>query len=544
MDAFATAKQFFLEGLKLLEANHLQAAEIQFAQSLALLPDRVSTLNNLAAIKLKRKQFAEAEQFARKAIAVEANSTEAWSNLGIALTALDRPAEALPACDRALESQPACTRLWLTKAMTLLKLKRFDEALQACDQALVLDASQDEILYTKSLILKELNRPDEAQEIHRKSLELRFGLSPVFIAERRATQKADVLIINPKPEDDGSLTSFENLHIRCPNFPGQVAERFQEEFHFTYVLAGVVTNRLAWKQIPQPDFVINNHANGEVVLAEGDLPALTELADRFGVPVVNHPAKVIQSTRDVSVKLLEAIPGVLVPKTTRFSSAGKTGDALLHEIEAQYDYPLITRTLTSQMGRGMTKVDSRAALAEVLAAGLQEQFFVTQFVDSRGGDEFFRKIRAAVVKDAIVIVRVDYDTFWNVHGRKSQKRVPFYLERVYLLDEEKRICHDPEAGLGRPAMQSLRALRERIPLDVFGIDFEVDAEGRVVFYEANATMNLFSTARKEVPNPKVAEDALKQAFQRYLTSLVSAPSAIRSATPSPLWLSSKTRPSA
>ena len=37
--------------------------------------------------------------------------------------------------------------------------------------------------------------------------------------------------------------------------------------------------------------------------------------------------------------------------------------------------------------------------------------------------------------------------------------------------------------------------------------------------EANATMNLFSTARKEVPNPKEVGDRLKEAFQRYFMSL-------------------------
>lgn len=145
---------------------------------------------------------------------------------------------------------------------------------------------------------------------------------------------------------------------------------------------------------------------------------------------------------------------------------------------------------------------------------------MTQFVDSRGENGFFRKIRAAIVQDEIIITRVDYDTDYNVHGRKSEKRVPFYLENAYLLDEEKRICGDPEAGLGQPAIQSLRAIRDRIPLDVFGIDFDVDMDGRLVFFEANATMNLLMTANKQVPNPKEADDHLKLAFQRYLTSLV------------------------
>ena len=141
---------------------------------------------------------------------------------------------------------------------------------------------------------------------------------------------------------------------------------------------------------------------------------------------------------------------------------------------------------------------------------------MTQFVDSRAGNEFFRKIRAAIVKDEIIIMRVDYNTHWNVHGRKSEKRVPFYLENLHLLEEEKRICKDPEAGLGRTAMQALRAIRERIPLDVFGIDFGVDADGRLIFYEANATMNLFSTAPKQIPNPKAGERKFEAGFPALL----------------------------
>ena len=519
MDDFETAKQFFIEGLQLLEANNLQAAELKFARSLEIVPDRLSTLNNLSAIKIKLEKFAEAEEFARRAIALENQSPEAWSNLGIALAKMERHAEALQAYDQALNCNSSYARAWLNKAMTLLELKKYDEASLACDEAVKLDSSQHEIFYTKSLILKELKRPDEAQKIYRKSLEMRAASSPVFIAERHATQKADVLVINENPELDDSLKSFEALLYCCPNFPGQLAERFREDFHFTYVFSGDATSRSAREKIPRPDFVINNNANGEAVISGGNLLGLIEAVDSFGVPVVNHPNKVIQTTRDVSAKLLDDLSGVLVPKTMRFSLFGKTPDELVHEIEDQYEYPLITRTLTAQRGIGMTKVDSRDALNEVLASGFPKEFFVTEFVDSRGGNKFFRKIRAAIVKDEIIIVRVDYDTHWNIHGRKSEKRVPFYLENLYLLDEEKRICLNPEAGLGRSAVQSLRAIRNRIPMDVFGIDFDVDADGRVVFFEANATMNLFSTAQKQVPNPKEADDCLKLALQRYFMSL-------------------------
>jgi glutathione synthase/RimK-type ligase-like ATP-grasp enzyme len=287
------------------------------------------------------------------------------------------------------------------------------------------------------------------------------------------------------------------------------------------VFVGAATSPTARNRIPQPDFVINNYTNGEVLLSEGNLASVKELVESFGVPVVNHPAKAVPTVRDMAARLVTGLPGVRVPKTTRFSAVGKGLEEVIRDVEAQYDYPLITRTLALQHGDGMNKVDSRQALLEALSVGDRpDQFFVTEFVDSRGKNEFHRKIRAAVVKDEIILVRVDYDTFWNVHGRKSEGRVPFYLERPYLLEQEKRICLDPETELGRRAMKSLRGVRERIPLDVLGIDFDVDPDGRVVFYEANATMNLFTTANPAAPNPKEATERLKLAFQRYFTSLL------------------------
>ena len=103
MDYFELAKHHFFEGLRLLEAKDFKGAEFQFARSLELMPDRVSTINNLAGVKLRLKQFAEGEALARRAIALDAASPEAWSNLGTALNATKRPEEALQAYDRALQ---------------------------------------------------------------------------------------------------------------------------------------------------------------------------------------------------------------------------------------------------------------------------------------------------------------------------------------------------------------------------------------------------------------------------------------------------------
>ncbi|HEX4343099.1 MAG TPA: tetratricopeptide repeat protein [Verrucomicrobiae bacterium] len=520
MNDFETAKRFFVEGLQLLEANNPRAAEAQLTRSLELVP-RASTLNNLSVIKVRLKQFVEAEEFARQAIALEEKSPEAWANLGNVLITLERYEEAVQACDQALQYDASFARAWLVKAKALLELKRYDEALVACDRALALDPEKHDILYTKSQILKGLEQLDEARKFYLKSFEVRVNSSPVVKRERRETQKGDVLIMMHDPHLEGVWETFEKLHFLCGNFPGQVSKRLQDDFHFNYVFVGNAARPSARPHISQPDFVINNVVNGQEIITEGSLPGLTALINSFGVPVVNHPTHVVQTIRDTAAKALEGAPGVLVPKTMRFSSVGKKVDELVHELEEHFDYPMITRALAAQRGVGMYKSDSREVLvAQLSTPTFPKEFFVTQFVDTRGESKFYRKIRAAVVRDDIIIIRSDYKADWKVHGRQKAANVPFYMANLYLLEEEKRVCLDFEATLGRPAMQALRAIRERVPLDIFGIDFDVCPDGRVIFYEANATMNLLMTAHKEVPNPKEAEDNLVQAFKRYFTSLM------------------------
>src|SRR5580704_17451271 len=118
MDDFEIGKQFFVEGLQCLGKNDFQMAERLFARSLELVPERVSTLNNLSAVNNRLKKYAEAETFARKAIALEDASPEAWSNLGFALIRTKRHEEALQAYERALQGQPLYADAWLRKAMT------------------------------------------------------------------------------------------------------------------------------------------------------------------------------------------------------------------------------------------------------------------------------------------------------------------------------------------------------------------------------------------------------------------------------------------
>jgi hypothetical protein len=64
-------------------------------------------------------------------------------------------------------------------------------------------------------------------------------------------------------------------------------------------------------------------------------------------------------------------------------------------------------------------------------------------------------------------------------------------DRQPLLDEEAHMFEKDE-GAFRPAVAKvLEAVRDRMELDYFGMDFAILPDGRVVLFEANATMNFF-----------------------------------------------------
>ena len=91
----------------------------------------------------------------------------------------------------------------------------------------------------------------------------------------------------------------------------------------------------------------------------------------------------------------------------------------------------------------------------------------------------------------IIVSRSSMYREWMVASwRNKPAGIEFYRANPHTIEECNRIVTDPETHLGAAAMRALEAIRDRIPLDMFGIDFDVDRDGRVVFFEAGASMIL------------------------------------------------------
>jgi glutathione synthase/RimK-type ligase-like ATP-grasp enzyme len=215
------------------------------------------------------------------------------------------------------------------------------------------------------------------------------------------------------------------------------------------------------------------------------LENLRKLLRGFSGPVINPPEAVIRSTRDQVAKLLGGTPGLIAPKTVRVRNARP--DLVAGAIvRAEMRFPLIVRLAGTHTGMIVGLFDEMDDLrASITQPG---EHIVTEFVDSRSDDGLYRKYRAFFIGEGIIFRHMLVSDAWNVH---ASDRTRFMAERPGLLAEEQAMFEQAEHAFPSIVLETLEAVRERMPLDYFGMDFGILPDGRLVLFEANATMNFF-----------------------------------------------------
>lgn len=168
-DTFERARQFFAAGLDMLAAGRLEAAEQSFLESLALLPDRVSTLINLAAVRVRLGNAAGALEAAERVLRLERRNADAWFQGAEALALVGRREEALQSFRNAAELNNAAMP-WYRHGQILQDLERDDEALQSYERAIAADPAFAPAWTNKGNILRERSQLAEAAHAFRQAI--------------------------------------------------------------------------------------------------------------------------------------------------------------------------------------------------------------------------------------------------------------------------------------------------------------------------------------------------------------------------------------
>ncbi|HVZ43917.1 MAG TPA: tetratricopeptide repeat protein [Ramlibacter sp.] len=142
-ESFEWGRELFLRGVTEYQAGRYAEAEWRFAEALALVPGRVSTLTNLGAVRLKLGRAADALVVLDQALAQEPDNVEALSQRATALASLGRHEEALRDFDRSLTLRPAQGAAWSYRGNVLREMGLLAEARLSFEQALAHGADRE-----------------------------------------------------------------------------------------------------------------------------------------------------------------------------------------------------------------------------------------------------------------------------------------------------------------------------------------------------------------------------------------------------------------
>jgi len=240
-----------------------------------------------------------------------------------------------------------------------------------------------------------------------------------------------------------------------------------------------------------PSLIFNQIADPDT--HRGALERCVELCDQVNTTVINHPGKVLETSRDRVSQALQGIPGVIVPRTQRFKPRSPQ-DVFSRATAEGFKFPLIVRVAGLHGGRDMIRVDGVDALDDLHALPFDgRDFYLTQFVDSRSDDGYYRKTRVAVIDGVPLIRHYLIDRNWIVNASS----LAFMDQSETLTDEARQMMAEFHAKQRPLLSERVLEIATRLGLEYFGIDFHLNERGEMLVFEANANMNILYNSRRE-----------------------------------------------
>jgi len=241
----------------------------------------------------------------------------------------------------------------------------------------------------------------------------------------------------------------------------------------------------------EPSLIFNQIADADT--HRGALERCAELCSQVSSTVINHPEHVLETSRDHVSSVLQGIPGVIMPQTRRFRP--RSPDEVFEYAAAEgFNFPFIVRVAGMHAGQSMVRVETCDNFAEMHALPFDgRDFYLTQFVDYKSKDGLYRKTRIAVVDSMPLIRHHLIDSNWKVHASS----LSFMDKHTSLTDEANSLLADFDRTLGPAVKARVTEIAKRLGLEYFGIDCNINEQGEMLIFEANANMNILYNSRKE-----------------------------------------------
>jgi Tetratricopeptide repeat len=264
--------------------------------------------------------------------------------------------------------------------------------------------------------------------------------------------------------------------------------------------------------LPRHDLVFNSI--GDADLCREGLDAACAVLARTRRPVINHPAQVLKTGRAANAARLRALPHVVTPRMVTVPKRRLAGaDAAAVIAQHGFAFPLLLRAPGFHTGRYFSRIESFDELGAALAALPSDDVWLIEQLDARDHEGMFRKFRVMIVEGKLYPLHLAISRDWKVHyfradmARSAENRL-----------QDGAFLDDMASVVGQRGVAALERISAMLGLDYGGIDFAVNAQGDILFFEANATMVMVPLAPDEKwAYRRPAFDAVFAAVRRMLT---------------------------
>jgi hypothetical protein len=243
--------------------------------------------------------------------------------------------------------------------------------------------------------------------------------------------------------------------------------------------------------LPPHRMVVN--AIGDADLCGAALKSAMAIVARTKAPVVNAPSAVLSTGRADNAARLSDIPGLITPVTVSVSKESLS-QSNPHSVIAAlgFSYPFLLRSPGFHIGRHFNFIANESDLAAAVATLPGTSLALIRYLDSRAADGKIRKFRVMIIDGKLYPAHLAVSHQWKVHYFSADM-----ADNADHRAEDEAFLRDMPAVLGARAMNALEHIRDRLGLDYAGIDFGLDDQGNVLFFEANASMTIHPPAPDE-----------------------------------------------
>jgi tetratricopeptide (TPR) repeat protein len=475
----------------LMVAGDLLAAADNYKAALRLVPHLTACWCNLGNVQLKTGRAQDAIALYLQALKFDAGHWPTRTNLVQALITTRQHLVAKALLLELIAERPGESGLHHELGKVCFELNEADQSIQHFEAALAANPADAESLYWIGAVRQMLGDDAAAREAYARAAQIQ----PLI---RRPATKS--------PAD------FRVLALYAP-FAGNTPSGFlfkDTDFETdTLALLPSVTPQVTF---PKEDIALVVNLISDADQAADVLPLAAELAARLGRRTINEPGKIMRTTRDAIADLLLAMPGCRVPKISRLR-AGTDCSAAALEPTLPCPFPLLARPCGTHGGDDFEKIADCGALAAFLAQRPDHDHYLIEYVDYRSADGHFRKYRFIFVGDHILPYHLAIGSDWKLHHDSTDME-----DHAWMQEEEAAFLKDPATAFNVAHRAALRAIKERIGLEFFGIDCGLDTAGDLVVFEVNASM-LVHEGNDKFPYKDPFVQKIRVAFHEMLRTL-------------------------